>query len=78
MAAAVESEFSGRVEFYDVEGGVWTVVGKNGTRYQLFRAPKRLLKEGLNVSISGRIVSDVMTIAQVGPVLEVQSFSVSD
>jgi hypothetical protein len=69
--------YTGRIQFLDLEGGVWVLVTPDET-YALFRAPKELLKENLEVIISGRIQADIMTTAQVGPVLEVSSFSVVD
>lgn len=67
-------EWSGTIQFLDLEGGVWVLTTATGQRYQLFRAPRELLQEGLGVTVTGQIREDVMTVAQVGPVLEVTGF----
>lgn len=70
------SEFPGTIEFLDLEGGVWVLTTAAGDHYQLFRAPGALLKEGQAVVIQGEIKTDMMTAAQVGPVLEVSGFEI--
>jgi hypothetical protein len=67
-------EYSGTIQFLDIEGGVWVLTLPSGEHYALFRAPKELLQEGLEVTIQGQIREDMVTVAQVGPVLEVKSF----
>ncbi|WP_416673646.1 hypothetical protein [Egbenema bharatensis] len=49
--------------------------GRDGTTYELHKdAPKDLLKPNLQVRVKGQVREDVMTIAMIGPVLEVKSF----
>jgi hypothetical protein len=67
-------EWSGTIQFLDLEGGVWVLTTATGQHYQLFRAPRELLQEGLGVTVTGQIREDVVTVAQVGPVLEVTGF----
>ncbi len=67
-------EYSGTIQFLDIEGGVWVLTLPSGQHYALFRAPKELLQEGLEVTIQGQLKEDMVTVAQVGPVLEVKSF----
>jgi len=74
MSAPATQEWSGQVEFLDVEGGVWVLTTASGQHYQLFRAPRELLQEGLEVTITGQIRKDMLTAAQVGEVLEVRGF----
>ena len=55
--------------------GAWAVVTTAGQTYEIYRgAPQALLQEGLAVKIKGRIREDVMTLAMIGPVLQVDSF----
>jgi hypothetical protein len=68
--------YSGKIEFLDIEGGVWVLTSPSGQHYNLFRAPKELLKQGLEVVVTGEIKDDVFTTAQVGPVLQVSSFTI--
>ncbi len=68
-------QYKGQIEFLDIEGGVWVLTTPEGDHYSLFRAPKELLQEGLEVEITGQIKPDMVTAAQVGEVLEVSSFT---
>lgn len=55
--------------------GAWELVSREGKSYEIHKdAPKDLLKAGVNVRVKGQIRNDIMTIAMIGPVLEVQSF----
>ncbi|MGB3239192.1 MAG: DUF5818 domain-containing protein [Geitlerinemataceae cyanobacterium] len=63
----------GRIE---MGTGTWALNGKDGTTYELKDAPTELQKEGLKVRIEGTIRDDVMTLAAIGPVLEVTDFQV--
>ncbi|NET51067.1 MAG: hypothetical protein F6K09_20770 [Merismopedia sp. SIO2A8] len=56
--------------------GTWTLVGM-GRTMEIFRAkPQEILQEGLRVRVTGRIRTDVMTAAMVGPVFEIESFQI--
>jgi len=68
-------QYTGQIEFLDIEGGVWVLTTPEGDHYSLFRAPKELLQEGLEVEITGQIKPDMVTATQVGEVLEVSSFT---
>jgi len=55
--------------------GAWTLAAEDGQTYEIHKgAPDGLLTEGQKVRVQGNIREDVMTIAMVGPVLDVQSF----
>ena len=57
--------------------GTWALVTADGSTYEILKgAPKDLLQEGLQVKAKGQVREDVMTIAMIGPVLEVKSFEV--
>jgi hypothetical protein len=58
--------------------GTWALVTPDGSTYEILKggAPKDLLQEGLQVKAKGKVREDVMTIAMIGPVLEVKSFEV--
>jgi hypothetical protein len=65
----------GRIQRSSMGMGTWTLVATDGTTYELLKgAPKELLQPDLTVCVKGKIREDVMTLAMVGPVLEVQSF----
>jgi hypothetical protein len=56
--------------------GTWALVTRDGTSYEIYRdnAPHNLLEPGLQVRVNGIVRDDVMTIAMIGPVLEVKRF----
>lgn len=58
--------------------GTWALVASDGTTYEIYRgAPQELLQVGQQVKVNGQIRDDVMTIAMIGPVLEVKSFELA-
>jgi hypothetical protein len=54
--------------------GTWALVTESGDTYELHKAPNDLQKKGLKVEVKGEIRDDIMTLAMIGPVLEVKSF----
>ena len=54
--------------------GTWALVTPTGETYELHQPPAEIRKPGLHVSITGRIREDVMSLAMIGPILEVQHF----
>ncbi|HEY9906729.1 MAG TPA: hypothetical protein V6D18_03875 [Thermosynechococcaceae cyanobacterium] len=68
-------QVEGTIERKDFGTGTWALVSNSGETYELHNAPKDLQKNGLKVSVKGEIRDDVMTLAMIGPVLEVKSFN---
>ncbi len=65
----------GTVEYREIGTGAWVLVGENGTTYELgASAPDALLKSGLTVEVEGNVDENAMTLAAIGPVLEVKTF----
>ena len=56
--------------------GVWALVTSEGNTYQLKDIPESLRQELDQVSIEGNIREDIMTMAMVGPVLEIKSYNI--
>ncbi|KAM3099521.1 hypothetical protein ACKFKF_14615 [Phormidesmis sp. 146-12] len=54
--------------------GTWAIDAEEGQTYELHKPPKDIQKAGLKVKVEGDIREDVMTIAMIGPVLEVKKF----
>ncbi len=48
----------------------------DGVTYELKDAPTELCKSDQKVNVTGVVRDDVMTIAMIGPVLEVESFEI--
>ncbi len=70
---------TGTIERRDIGMGAWALVSDEGTTYEIFKgADKSLLKAGQKAEVKGQVREDVMTIAMIGPVLEVKSFEILD
>ena len=67
---------TGRVEKKGFGFGTWALVAEDGTTYELKDAPAELKQEGIKVEVTGKIREDVMTMAMIGAVLEVESFEI--
>jgi hypothetical protein len=68
---------TGTIQHRDLGPGAWALVTDEGVTYEILRgANKNLLKPGQKAKVTGQVREDVMTIAMIGPVLEVKSFEV--
>ncbi|MDB9312855.1 hypothetical protein PN462_07060 [Spirulina sp. CS-785/01] len=67
---------TGKIEYRGVGLGAWALVTDTGETYELQNAPESLQQEGINVKVDGKIREDIMTVAMIGPVFEVDSFEV--
>ncbi|MEA5471000.1 hypothetical protein [Spirulina sp. 06S082] len=67
-------EIVGTIERQEIGVGTWALVAESGETYELKDAPSALCQNGIKVKINGEIRDDVMTLAMIGPVLEVKSF----
>ena len=65
---------TGKIAMKGFGFGVWALVTNEGTTYELKDYPHELEQEGLAVEIEGKIREDVMTMAMIGPVLEVTAY----
>ena len=53
----------------------WALMSRQGKEYEIYKgAPQALLQMGLKVRVKGQVREDVVSLAGIGPVLEVQSF----
>ncbi|MGK7923018.1 MAG: hypothetical protein AB4080_23765 [Trichodesmium sp.] len=66
---------NGTVEKQGFGAGTWALV-TDGVTYELKDAPPELCKSDQKARVTGVVRDDVMTIAMIGPVLEVQSFEI--
>ena len=67
-------QVTGVIEYQEIGTGTWALVSETGEIYELKDAPSALTKSGLKAQVEGEIRDDVMTLAAIGPVLEVVSF----
>jgi hypothetical protein len=71
--SAKEITLTGTVEHLGIEGGCTVLRADTNKTYELKGGDPQVLKVGARVSVKGKIRTDVVTICQVGPVLEVTS-----
>jgi len=67
---------TGVIEKQNFGSGVWALVTENGKTYELKDIPPEIRLTQLKVKIEGQIRDDIMSLAMIGPILEVQSFEV--
>lgn len=67
---------TGTIEKKGFGFGTWALVTEDGTTYELKDPPKELQQESIKVEIQGKIREDVMTIAMIGSVLEIESYKI--
>ena len=65
---------TGTVEKKGFGFGTWALVTDDATTYELKDPPAELKQSGIKVEVTGKIRDDVMTMAMIGAVLEVESF----
>ncbi len=56
--------------------GTWALIAADGTTYELKDPVSELQQEGIQVEVTGKIRDDVMTMAMIGSVLEVESYEI--
>jgi len=66
----------GGIEHKGFGTGAWALVVEDGTTYELLDCPRDLRQTGLHVKVQGTLNDDVMTLAMIGKVLNVNSFEI--
>lgn len=69
---------TGTIEKKGFGFGTWALVTEDGTTYELKDPPSELQQSGIKAEIRGQVRKDVMTIAMIGAVLEIESFEIVD
>ncbi len=69
-------QVTGTVDRKGFGTGTWVLVANSGETYELYEPAAELQKKGLKVKVSGTVREDVMTLAMVGPVLQVAHYEV--
>lgn len=68
---------TGKIEQKGFGFGVWALVTADGTTYELKDPPPELAKALPSVTIEGVIREDIMTMADIGAVLEIKSYKIN-
>ena len=66
---------TGKIEKKDIGIGTWALITDDGITYELRNPPPELKQPQQRVQVTGIIRNDVMSIAMIGEILEVNSFS---
>ena len=69
---------TGTIQYTEIGTGAWGLVTDVGETYELYESPPELQIPQMKVKVEGAIRDDIMTLAMIGPVLEVQSFEILD
>lgn len=67
---------TGKIEKQGFGLGTWALITETGETYELKDPPSSLQQSHSKVKVEGQIREDVMTLAMIGPVLEVENFEV--
>jgi hypothetical protein len=66
---------TGKIEKKEVGVGAWALVSEDGTTYELKNPPAALCQPQQRVKVTGTRRDDVMSLAMIGEILEVESFT---
>lgn len=66
----------GKIDRVEFGSGTWVLISDTGETYELMSMPARLAEVKGKVKITGNLRENVMTLAMVGSVLEVESFEI--
>ncbi len=67
-----QAHISGVVKFHEVEGGFYAIQGADGVTYDPTNLPEEFRQEGLAVELEARKRPDVMSVRQVGRIVDIE------
>ena len=67
-------KLTGKIDFQDIETGVWVLKGDDGKTYQLAGGDRQIKKQGARVEAEGEVDSTSLNFAMVGPRFVVKSY----
>jgi hypothetical protein len=71
--------FTGKIEYVSMGTGAWALVTDDGITYEIYNGePIAIQQDGATVTLEGVIRNDVMSLAAIGPIVEVMSFELLD
>lgn len=69
-------ELTGKIKYQNIATGAWSLIADNGVTYELYKPHTEITQDGIKVKITGEIREDIMTVAMIGPILEVKSYTI--
>ncbi len=64
-------EITGEIRYQDIATGTWSLIAEDGQTYELMSPPPEITEDGMKVKITGVVRDDIMTMAMIGPVIEI-------
>ena len=68
-------QIAGTVEYIDIGTGTWAIVTDTDEQYEIWQ-PEAILQEGLKVRVTAKVRDDVMSMAAIGDVIEIEDFHI--
>ncbi len=70
-------QIAGTVEYIDIGTGTWAILSDTDEQYEIWQpAPEAILQEGLKVTVTAKIRDDIMSMAAIGDVIEIEDFHI--
>jgi len=67
----ITSDKTGTVQYINLEGGFYGIVGEDGNKYDPVNLPDEFKQDGLRVKFSAKILKDQMSIHMWGALIEI-------
>lgn len=71
--AADEISAQGTVQYIELEGGFWGIIGADGKHYDVVNLPKEFQQQGLRVKFTGRVNPSRISSHMWGVIVEIVS-----
>jgi hypothetical protein len=65
--------FKGVLKFYQLGTRCWALITDDGNQYELVGGDPSLYQDGIRVTVTGKIREDLMSAANIGPILQASS-----
>ena len=66
---------NGTVQFLEVEGGCWSILGTDSARYEPIKLPTEFRQDGLAVRAILTLRRDLVSVCQIGRIVEIVNIS---
>lgn len=67
-----EMQFSGTIQYRELEGGAWVILSEDGTTFEPVDLPEEYRKKGLRVRVWADQVEGAVSTRMVGPIVSIK------